>query len=164
MEKFIINSNSLQETCFYTLILFIFCLFFSFIIYTQGVNIANSAKVEAEILDTYQEFDKYDYDIEDEKKYGITNYMTVKYNYENKDYITDVVIITRLGKLKGKKITVYIDKSQPNMVYNRASYVLMVIFTLIMWFATGSMLLEIITCYSKQQSDKRLRKMIDNMN
>ena len=164
MKKFIINSNSLQKTCFYTLILFVFCLFFSFIIYTQGVNIANSAKVEAEILDTYQEFDKNDYDIEDEKKYGITNYMTVKYNYENKDYITDVVIITRLGKLKGKKITVYIDKSQPDMVYNRASYVLVVIFTLIMWFATGSMLLEIITCYSKQQSDKRLRKMIDKMN
>jgi len=164
MEKIIINSNSLQKTCFFTLILFIFCLFFSFIIYTQGVNIANSAKVEAEILDTYQVFDKNDYDIEDEKKYEITNYMTVKYNYENKDYITDVVIITRLGKLKGKKITVYIDKLKPDIVYNKVSYVLMVIFTLIMWFATGSMLLEIITCYSKKQSDKRLRKMIDKMN
>jgi len=144
--------SDLGETCFFTLILFVLCLFFSFLIYTKSVNIV---KVKAEILDTYQE-SKYD-DIEEKIK--ITNYIVVSYNYENKNYITDVSVITRLGKPKGKKITVYVDKTQPNMAYSRTICIFVIFFVLIMWFAVISKLLEIIAFYNR-----RLKKIIDKLN
>ena len=144
--------NDLGETCFFTLILFVLCLFFSFLIYTKSINIV---KVKAEILDTYQE-SKYD-DIEE--KIEVTNYIVVSYNYENKNYITDVSVITRLGKPKGKKIIVYVDKLEPNIAYSRAMCILMVFFVLIMWFTVISKLLEIIAFYNQ-----RLKKIIDKLN
>lgn len=139
----------------YTLILLIGCLISIVFIGIQRADIINAAKVDGEILCTYVVTGK------DSESYSKSvALMSVTYFYNGKRYISDVGITTQLGKPTGKKITVYVNKKDPNIIYNPA----MINWTIFAVFFTGigaiSYLGLLIKTIVKKHSDKEIREML----
>lgn len=139
----------------WTVILIIFLLFFIFVFYKQKTEIVNAAKVNGEVLCTYTKIHEH----ADGRPYS-TAYMSVTYFYNGKRYISDVGITTQLGKSKGEKITVYVNKKDPNVIYNQAmmNWTILSLFFLVI--STISYICVLIKTIIKNRSATEIRKML----
>ena len=138
-----------------TLILSVVCLVSIVFTGIQGARIINAAKVNGEILSTYVITGD---DSEDYNK-GMA-IMTVTYYYDDPRYLSDVGITTQLGKPTEKKITVYVDKKNPSIIYNPAVINWTIFFAIVFGICTISNLGLLIKTIVKEHSDKEIREML----
>lgn len=122
-------------------------------------DLKNAAKVDGEILCTYVVTGK------DSESYSKSvALMSVTYFYNGKRYISDVGITTPLGKHKGKKITVYVDKEDPTIIYNPSVLNWFLFFDIVVGFCTIVSTGRMIKMLVKNHSDKEMRKLVDSYN
>lgn len=122
-------------------------------------NLKNAAKVDGEILCTYVVTGK------DSESYSKSvALMTVTYFYNGKRYISDVGITTQLGKPTGKKITVYVDKEDPTIIYNPSVLNWFLFFDVVVGFCTIVSTGRMIKMLVKNYSDKEMRRLVDSYN
>ena len=138
-----------------TFVLLIFLIASIAVLYKLKTEIANAAKVEGEILCTYSEIHEH----ADGSSYGVAM-MSVTYFYNGKRYISDMGITTQLGKPAGKKITIYVNKKDPNIIYNPAMINWMVFFIVVLAFFLISYICVLTKTIVKNRSDTEIRKMI----
>lgn len=122
-------------------------------------KLKDAVKVDGEILCTYVVTGK------DSESYSKSvALMSVTYFYNGKRYISDVGITTQLGKPTGKKITVYVDKDDPTILYNPSVLNWFLFFDVVVGFcaiiSTGRMIKMLV----KNHSDKEMRRLVDSYN
>lgn len=122
-------------------------------------KLKDAAKVDGEILSTHTEM----YKDEDDGIY-ITFSMSVTYSYNRKHYISDIGITTPLGKHKGKKITVYVDKEDPTIIYNPSVLNWFLFFAIVVGLCTIVSTGRMIKMLVKNHSDKEMRKLVGSYN
>ena len=122
-------------------------------------KLKDAAKVDGEILGTYVVTG------DDSESYSKSvALMSVTYFYNGKRYISDVGITTPLGKPKGKKITVYVDKDDPTIIYNPSVLNWFLFFDLVVGFCTVVSTGRMIKMLVKNHSDKEMRRLVDSYN
>lgn len=145
-----------QHLKLWTFVLLVFLIANVALFCKQKAELRNAAKVDGKILRAYTEI----YNGEDDDGLYAVSTMTVTYFYDGKHYISDVGVITSLGKPVGKKITVYVNKEDPNTIYNPANINLTIFAIVVLVFCLISYICALTKTIVKNHSDIEIRKML----
>ena len=142
-----------------TFILVVITMVFLVFTVIYANKLKDADKVDGEILSTHTEMYK-----DEDDGLCITSSMSVTYFYNGKHYISDVGITTPLGKHKGKKITVYVDKDDSTIIYNPSVLNWFLLFDIVVGFCAIISTSRMIKMLVKNHSDKEIRRLVDSYN